>query len=200
MSAFSSAIQRGTRASQPAAASVVIGTIYCVTDESRIQERSTGAAWESYCPAVAAGPAWVAVTSAAASGATVDFTNLSAYNEIMVFIKQVTATGSCIRQLLVSTNNGVSFLNSSGDYINLDSNGAESNATVLSFSNGNNASAQTAWITISNFNTTSVKPCLQNFPTTNLCGYIPSASALNAVRVRPHTNSFNGGTIYIFGR
>lgn len=197
---FSSLIQRGTRSGQPAAASVSVGTIYCVTDESRIQERSTGAAWESYCPAVASGPAWVAVTNAAASGTTVSFTGLSAYNEIMVFIKQVTATGSCIRQLLVSTDNGLSYLNTSGDYINVDSNGAETNATVLSFTNGNNASAQTAWITISNFNTTSVKPTMNNFPATNLSGYIPSASALNAVRVRPNANSFNGGTIYIFGR
>ena len=40
-------ILRGTRAGQPAANSVPVGTLYYVTDETII-ERSTGAAWESY--------------------------------------------------------------------------------------------------------------------------------------------------------
>jgi hypothetical protein len=52
--------QRGTRAAQPLAADVTIGTIYCVTDEGDILERSTGAAWESYSPAVATGTGDVA--------------------------------------------------------------------------------------------------------------------------------------------
>ncbi len=200
MSAFGDLIKRGTRALQPAATAVAVGTVYCVTDESRIQERSNGTTWDSFCPAVAAGPAWVAVTNAAASGANVDFTGLSAYNEILVFIKQVTGTGACIRQLLVSTDS-VNYKNASGDYINFDSNGAESNGTVLSFTNGNNANAQSGYIMISNFNSASIKWVTSGFPTTNLCGYIPTTvGALQAVRVRPHANSFNGGTIYIFGR
>lgn len=47
MSIFSEAIQRGDRASQPAAGDVIVGTLYFVTDEGII-ERSTGVAWESY--------------------------------------------------------------------------------------------------------------------------------------------------------
>lgn len=47
MSLFSNAIRRGTRAAQPAANTVIVGTLYFVTDEGII-ERSTGAAWESY--------------------------------------------------------------------------------------------------------------------------------------------------------
>ena len=39
-------ILRGTRAAQPAATTVPIGTIYFITDEFKT-ERSTGAAWES---------------------------------------------------------------------------------------------------------------------------------------------------------
>ena len=39
--------RRGTRADQPAATTVLAGTIYYVTDEGAL-ERSTGAAWESY--------------------------------------------------------------------------------------------------------------------------------------------------------
>jgi hypothetical protein len=49
--------QRGSRASQPAATTVTVGTLYFVTDES-VTERSTGSAWESYSgPAGGGAPA-----------------------------------------------------------------------------------------------------------------------------------------------
>lgn len=40
-------LQRGTRASQPAATAVNTGTLYFVTDEG-VTERSTGAVWQSF--------------------------------------------------------------------------------------------------------------------------------------------------------
>jgi hypothetical protein len=43
-------IQRGTRAAQPAATAVPAGTLYCVTDDGAILERSTGSIWEAYGP------------------------------------------------------------------------------------------------------------------------------------------------------
>lgn len=45
MSFFEDCIQRGDRASQPAASSVIVGTLYYVTDEG-VTERSSGSAWE----------------------------------------------------------------------------------------------------------------------------------------------------------
>jgi len=50
---LSAVILRNTRALQPAANTVPVGTLYFVTDESII-ERSTGAAWESYSGAAGA--------------------------------------------------------------------------------------------------------------------------------------------------
>jgi hypothetical protein len=48
--------RRGTRASQPAATTVTVGTLYFVTDEN-LTERSTGSAWETYSgPAAGSGP------------------------------------------------------------------------------------------------------------------------------------------------
>lgn len=47
MAKLEEVIQRGTRAGQPAATAVPVGTLYFVTDELII-ERSTGAAWQSY--------------------------------------------------------------------------------------------------------------------------------------------------------
>src|SRR4029450_3177033 len=46
--------RRGTRATQPAATTVTIGTLYFVTDEN-VTERSNGTAWESFSPAPAGG-------------------------------------------------------------------------------------------------------------------------------------------------
>lgn len=199
MGALTDVIKRGLRSAQPAAAAISQGALYCVTDESNKVERNNGASWDTFSPGSSSG-GWVLITSAAANAATVDFTGLAGYSEIMVFIKQVTASGACIRQLLVSTDNGSTYKNASGDYINVDSNGAESNGTVLSFSNGNNATAQSAWMTIKGFNLTSPKLVEAGFGGTNLGGYIPVASALNAVRVRASSNALNGGTIYIYGR
>ncbi len=45
MSALATVVARGTRAGQPAAASLPIGSLYYVTDEN-ILERTTGAAWQ----------------------------------------------------------------------------------------------------------------------------------------------------------
>src|SRR5690242_5816302 len=44
-----------TRANQPAANSVPMGTQYCVTDEGNIVERSNGATWDAYSPAAGGG-------------------------------------------------------------------------------------------------------------------------------------------------
>lgn len=50
MASLATTIARGTRASQPAAASVSIGSLYCVTDEGNIVERSNGATWDAFSP------------------------------------------------------------------------------------------------------------------------------------------------------
>lgn len=47
MSLFVNAIQRGTRAAQPAANSVIDGTLYFVTDEG-VLERSDTSSWQTY--------------------------------------------------------------------------------------------------------------------------------------------------------
>lgn len=148
------------------------------------------------------GAGWTFIATAAASGTAVDFIGLASYNEILVILKNVTATGACIRQLLVSDDNGSTFKNTSGNYISIDSNGAESNASVLSFDNGNNGSAHSGWIQISLFDDTNspIKPANASFPTTNTVQAVNLNLALSAIRVRPHANAFNGGNIYVFAR
>lgn len=48
MSRFEDVVQRGARGSQPAATAVPIGTLYGVSDEVGVIERSSGSAWQSY--------------------------------------------------------------------------------------------------------------------------------------------------------
>lgn len=47
MTLLSVVIVRGTRAAQPGAATVAVGTLYYVTDESTT-ERSNGTIWETF--------------------------------------------------------------------------------------------------------------------------------------------------------
>jgi hypothetical protein len=53
--ALDDVIQRGPRASQPAATAVVPGTLYGVTDEGDLIERSNGTVWEAYSPVPSGG-------------------------------------------------------------------------------------------------------------------------------------------------
>lgn len=72
-----SVILRGSRGSQPAASTVPVGTLYGVTDEGNILERSTGSAWQAYSPTVATVPTGSVVqvvntqTGAVATGTTI---------------------------------------------------------------------------------------------------------------------------------
>lgn len=52
MARFQDSIQQGIRADQPLATAVGEGTLYGVTDEGDIIERSDGAAWQPYSPSV----------------------------------------------------------------------------------------------------------------------------------------------------
>lgn len=58
-SALDDVILRGPRSAQPLASAVVAGTLYAVTDEGNIVERSSGTAWEAYSPLAGGGGAAV---------------------------------------------------------------------------------------------------------------------------------------------
>lgn len=65
-----SILQRGSRASQPAASAVAEGTLYCVTDESYILEQSVASAWVDYSP-TGGGSGTVTNTGTLTSGKTI---------------------------------------------------------------------------------------------------------------------------------
>lgn len=62
-------LQRGSRASQPAATAVADGTLYCVTDENYVLEQSSGGSWVDYSPTGGSGT--VTNTGTLTSGKTI---------------------------------------------------------------------------------------------------------------------------------
>lgn len=148
------------------------------------------------------GAGWTFISSAAASGSAVNFTGLSAYKEILIVMKAVTVSGGAIRQLLVSTDNGATYKNASGDYVTMDSLGGVTNGTYLAFDNGNDAGAHDGWLRIDLFNDTNspLKPVRTAYPITNTVQAVNLSSALDAIRARPHTSTFSGGNFYLFGK
>lgn len=200
MSVLSDVIKRGTRAAQPAATAVATGTLYYVTDESKI-ERSNGTTWDAYS-ATSSTSAWTLISSVVGSAANHDFTGLSGYGEIWIVLVGVTAGASCVRQVRVSIDNGSNYLNSSGDYQQVEANGTTgANLTAMAMHDTASASARTCQRSIAFFNKTSPKFSFSHPVAASVMDIIPTANALNAVRVMTSDGSlFTGGTIYVFGK
>lgn len=138
--------------------------------------------------------------------ASKDFTGLSAYTDIRVFLKQITLIGSAgLVRMRVSIDNGVTFLSSSGDYVGIStSTGVETNKDALDFFDQTFTTARSSEFEINGFNLTAPKVgwtqnLLNNTDFTSL-RYIPTANALNAIRILSTGSNMNSGTIYVFGR
>lgn len=138
-------------------------------------------------------------TQAVAGAASYPFTGLAGYTEIMVVADSVTRSASVITALRVSTDNGATYLTSSGDYIAVDTNGVETNATSAAFHSTSTTSARSGQIIIRAFsNASGPKPTSSSssFP----FYIIPTTTALNAVQVMVSSGTLDAGTIYVYGR
>lgn len=131
MSRFQDYIRRGIRADQPVATVVSVGTLYCVTDEDDIIERSNGTTWQSYSPAAAGTPAFVQLDQivTTSSQATVDFTSISgSYSNLkIVWQSQDTAAGTGQSGLRMRFNND----NTAANYTSTGRLGAQNAATFV---------------------------------------------------------------------
>lgn len=148
------------------------------------------------------GAAWTLIESrAVGSGGTEDFINLNS-NELMVSYVGLQCGDNALISLLVSIDNGSSFLTASGNYRLLDAAGSETNVTSMLMSALTTGSIpKTAWRVICNANgTTNPKFSWPHIDINNPYR-VNTTSAINAVRLKPGTGVFAGaGTIYIFGR
>ena len=129
MSTLASVIQRGTRAAQPAATTVPVGTLYFVTDES-VTERSTGAAWQSYSGSGSVYFTQIQQIVTAASQATVDFTSIAAtFSSLLVeWISRDTQAGTGVVGIDLKINND----GTSGNYTSVFRSGSQNAVAVVS--------------------------------------------------------------------
>lgn len=134
--------------------------------------------------------------------ANVDFTGLSGYSEIRVNIVDVTLSVSGIRQVLVSTDNGSTFLNTSGDYRQTDPAGSTTNAAGVGVHATASTLARSGQLVIVGFNTaTANKPFDRATRTDSTTGHVVTATALDALRViGSGGGNLTGGSIYVWGR
>lgn len=142
---------------------------------------------------------WALLATQVCAGAgNYDFTGLAGYSEIAVVIVSVTRSGATTAQLRVSTDNGATFLSTSGDYVSVTTAGVESNAAQIAFFTGGSASARSGEILIRGFDL--AEPKWARSTSTLPLWLIPLATALNAVRVLPSSGTLDAGTIYVYGR
>jgi hypothetical protein len=132
----------------------------------------------------------------------VDFIGLAGYTEIRVLTRLLTTASGGTRSLRVSTDNGSTFLSSSGSYISVADAGDEVNATFIPTSALTSA-ARSGEVWFKGWNLTDIKIAqIRHHVTGSTRQYlIPTSSPLNAVRIIDLTaGDLTGGSIYVFAR
>lgn len=152
----------------------------------------------AFAPPPLGSPQWTLITSVSAAGGDQVFTGLSGYASIMVVGRGLTTTGSTARLVQVSTNNGSSYMASSGDYILITpSTGAEANGATMPMT-GASASALGFWAIFPNFNAAAAGKIV--IASTTLFAYrLGTTSALNALKVKGESSILTGGNIDLYG-
>lgn len=160
---------------------------------------------------------WIAATAPGPSAATqwkvlhdievvspephFDLLGFSGYNEYMVIITELTASTSGHRKLLLSTNNGMSFYNSSPDYIWLQNLGAQYNAAAPNLHSTAASGARSGAMLVTN-NGNGTPPWMQGLThTTENRLFIGSTDPINAARImNSNGGNITGGRIIALGR
>jgi hypothetical protein len=145
--------------------------------------------------------AWELIAEQVAAGAVnYDFIDLGGYNEIRVVLQDTTPSAAVEVTMIVSIDNGASFLTGLGDYKAISQTGVVTDTTGLRFYNGSSATARNGQVTIMGFNMAAIKVAISGFNDVFYMRQIRVASALNAIRVRVTSGVISSGTIWVFGR
>lgn len=159
------------------------------------------------------GAAWTLLnqTGGTASGSTtwsyssavsrVAVTGLSAYNELLLIARGVSASVSSVRCVRVSVDNGSSYYSSSGDYMYLDSSGNEADSSAFGSHQTNSSSARSLFCHITNLKGP-VKHALSNTSDANISRiFSVSALDINAIAFEnAGGGNLTAGTLCVYGR
>lgn len=145
--------------------------------------------------------AWTLVGSQliAAPTANVDFINLGGYTDLIFGFIQVTAASNSTRNILVSTDNGVSYFNAVGDYRQVFSSGGEGGFADITVS----SISTTAAVSSTTYLLGNINNSYKIFNILNRAFEYRLASqsgVVNAVRFRSAGINMTGGTVFVYGR
>lgn len=161
-----------------------------------------GGAWtllDAAGAAITTGSTWTYSVNVA----NVDVINLGGYTDLMVVARSMTSSISGNRQIVVSTNNGVSYFTTSGDYTTITDSGVEANGAALLIHDTASLSARSLVGTILGSGVTG-GPKLgigtgAGFNQKRL--FIANTSPINAIRLLPGGGgNLTAGSLFVFGR
>lgn len=126
----------------------------------------------------------------------VDFAGIGD-DEIMVQVRGLTLSVAGTRNMRVSTDNGATFLSTSGDYLSVNGDGTETALTSLAMHNTDSALARSG--VALGFGFQSANPLALGINRT--ATWLLPAGPINAIRVYPSSGgNITAGTIRVFGR
>lgn len=145
------------------------------------------------------GGCWELVTTLtiAAGTTTEDITGLADYDDLLVILEGSTSSSSQARGMRVSTDNGATFLTTSGDYQSIQGSSAQANTTIMGVGTATTG-ARTCWWWLTNKNSTDNPKIVR---TNDALSYlIRTALPIDAVQLRNGiVGTLSSGTVYVFG-
>ena len=130
----------------------------------------------------------------------VDFTNLSAYSELRIMVRDITLSVSGVLVLQVSSDNGSTWKTTSGEYSFFSDAGVSTDNTLIGIYSTIATAVRSGVVYIIGWNLAQPKPVWVS-RSTAIGLVINDAEACNAIRAIPNNGgNMTGGSIYVYGR
>lgn len=160
--------------------------------------------WE---PVAAPGPSlatkWTTIHDEVISSAkaSIAVTNLGSWNELLVKIKDITASTSSFRVIQLSVDNGANYYSGASDYDYIIADGRNFPAAYITLHEAASAAARSGTTHILN-NNDGVAKAIQNYNRAGVAiGFDKSTSPINAIRFKNYTGgNVTGGRFTLLGR
>jgi hypothetical protein len=212
-------IMRDTRANQPSAVTTAAGTIYCVTDEGYILERTNGTDWEAYSSSAPGLVLLATYTASASASFNVTSVITSSYDTYMFQFESLVPASNSRLRMLVSTDNGSSWDTSNVyRWVRLTLQGASTNSagsnTSWDWQSGDdtltsNASYNGTLYLVNPLNASLNKVMYGHITIDEnvSIGWVPSSwggtwrntTAVNALQVKFASGNITSGTLRVYG-
>lgn len=162
--------------------------------------------WEPYTPSPGGGGGSFSLIQAINITTPVPnlvFTALDPYSELLLLMAGVTASGSTQRRVVLSSNGGFTYYQSSGDYREVSVDGVRFNTAAI-FLHGTASALERHGALRITGNVAGAFKTLERLNVLQSRGFeyfAGTTDVINALRLEPSTSvNFTGGSVYLFGR